>query len=158
MTAAALSHVIDLLLEEERLLAALVTLALEEQQALIASDFPRIESVSHQMIETAREIEAREEERRALLASLGPDIESLDDLAALAENLGVTGFAPTRDRLLQRAGELRAAQEANARLVLSAIRLRDRWASILSGHLSPTYSPQGQTTLQERSGFVSRSA
>lgn len=158
MNAAELGRILDLLAEEERLLGTLVTLALEEQRALIASDYPRIEAVSQRMLETVHAIEAREAERVNLVRAIAPGCETLDDLAALADNLGVTGFGETRDRLLERARELREAQEANARLVLAALRLRDRWAAILAGHLSPTYGPAGQTTLQEGSGFVSRSA
>jgi flagellar biosynthesis/type III secretory pathway chaperone len=158
VSTAALGRILDLLAEEERLLGELITLAREKQQALIASEYPRIEAVSHRMLETVRQVETREAERMKLLGTLAGPCETLDDLVALAEDHGVTGFEVARDRLLERARELREAQEANARLVLGAIRLRDRWAAILSGHLAPTYGPAGQTTLQEGSGFVSRSA
>lgn len=158
MSAEVYARVLDLLREEERLLGELVGLALEKQRALIASDYPAIESAAAHMLEAARRIDARSEERMNLLRTIGEDTATLDDIAARAENLGMNGFAPVRQRLLEQAARLREVQEANARLVLSAIRLRERWAAILAGHLSPTYSPQGQATLQDGSGFVSRTA
>ncbi len=158
MSAALFREVLAVLRDEEQLLVALVGLARDEQRALIAADYPRVEAVSQQMLETVRRIEAREADRLDLLRTAGLAFHSLDELAARAENLGVHGFTDIRERLAARALELRELQEANARLVLNAIRIRDRWAAILAGHRSPTYSPSGQAAPQEGSGFVSKTA
>lgn len=158
MSAALARRILAILAEEERLLSSLCTLARDEQAALIASDYPRIEQLSLQMLELAAAIEDREAERMNLIRELDPAIQSLDDLVARAENLGMTDAAHLRQRLLEQAYALRELQETNARLVLNAIRLRDRWAAILGGHLSPTYGAGGEVTIQEGSGFVSRSA
>lgn len=158
MTAALLREALAILRDEEQLLAALVGLAREEQRALIAADYPRVEAVSQQMLEAVRRIEAREADRLNLLRTVGLAFHTLDDLAAHAENLGVEGFAEVRERLAARALELREVQEANARLVLNAMRVRDRWAAIVAGHTSPTYSPTGQAAQQEGPGFVSKTA
>lgn len=158
MNAQVYAQVLDLLREEEHLLAQLVALAREAQRALIASDYPAIEATAAHMLEAARRIETRSAERTNLLRTIGQEAATLDQIATHAENLGVQGFHHIRQRLLTQAAHLSDLQEANARLVLGAIRIRERWAAILAGHLSPTYSPQGQPTLQEGSGLVSRTA
>ncbi len=158
MSATAVARILELLAEEEQLLRSLCALARDEQAALIASDYPRIEQLSLQMLELAGAIEAREAERSQRIRTLDPAIQSLDDFVTRAEDLGMTGAAPLRERLLELAHTLRELQEANARLLLNAIRLRDRWAAILGGHLAPTYGAGGEVTIQEGSSFVSRSA
>lgn len=158
MSAQVYAHVLDLLREEEHLLGQLVALAREAQRALVASDYPAIEATAAHMLEAAGRIETRSAERMNLLRTIGQETATLDQIATSAENLGVQGLHEIRERLLTQAAHLRDLQEANARLVLGAIRIRERWAAILAGHLSPTYSPQGQTTLQEGSGIVSRTA
>jgi hypothetical protein len=159
MTAAAvLSSVLGLLLEEERQLARLIALALEEQAALLDSSFDRITSTSSAMIEAAGAIEAIEAERLALLRSIGAQDLTVEEILPLAEEFGINGFAEARVALSARARELRDAQERNATLLLNAMKLRDRWANLLGGFSSPTYGAQGKRTPGEGSGFVSRSA
>ncbi len=159
MTAAAvLSSVLGLLLEEERQLARLITLALDEQAALLDSSFDRITSTSSAMIEAAGTIEAIEAERLALLRSIGAQDLTIEELFPLAEEFGINGFAEARLALSARARELRDAQERNATLLLNAMKLRDRWANLVGGFSSPTYGAHGKRTSGEGSGFVSRSA
>lgn len=159
MTAAAvLTSVLSLLLEEETQLARLITLALDEQAALLDSNFDRITGTSAAMIDAANAIEAIEAERIALLRSIGAQDLTIEELLPLAEEFGINGFAEARLALSARARELRDAQERNATLLLNAMKLRDRWANLLGGFSSPTYGAQGLRTPGEGSGFVSRSA
>lgn len=159
MTAAAvLTSVLSLLLEEETQLARLITMALDEQAALLDSNFDRITGTSAAMIDAANAIEAIEAERIALLRSIGAQDLTIEELLPLAEEFGINGFAEARLALSARARELRDAQERNATLLLNAMKLRDRWANLLGGFSSPTYGAQGLRTPGEGSGFVSRSA
>ena len=80
------------------------------------------------------------------------------DPVALADDLGVGGFAAARLQLVARAQELRDAQEQNARLLLNAMKLRDRWANLLGGFVAPGYSSDGRRHTSAARGTVSRSA
>ena len=153
-----LQEVLEILLAEEQELCVLLTLALEEQQALIESDFPRLTEVSARMFEVSGTVESLESSRLNLLRSAGLRGESIEELLPLADDLGVDGFAEARLRMAASAQELRDAQETNARLLLNAIKLRDRWENMFSGLASPTYGAQGQRNLRDGSGYVSRSA
>lgn len=158
MDARVLNAVLTLLCEEERALGALIQLALDEQQALIQSDFDRITSVSARMAEAAEALEGLEEERLNLLRSAGAESLTLEELLPLADDLGVSGFAEARLQLGARARELRDAQELNARLLLNAMKLRDRWANLLGGYLAPGYGADGRRSMRDARGTVSRSA
>ena len=153
-----LASVLELLLEEERHLSALLDLALQEQSALIESDFDRIARVSESMQDLASAIESLEAKRLNLLKTAGADALSLQELLPLADDLGVGGFAAARLQLVARAQELRDAQEQNARLLLNAMKLRDRWANLLGGFVAPGYSSDGRRQTSAARGTVSRSA
>ncbi len=156
--AATLAQVLELLCEEERALADLLNLALDEQSALIESDFERISHVSDQMLERAGGIERLESKRLNLLRSAGAESLTLEELLPLADDLGVSGFGAARLQLVARAQELRDAQEQNARLLLNAMKLRDRWANLLGGMVAPGYSSTGRRNTNATRGTVSRSA
>lgn len=153
-----LERVLELLLHEERHLSRLLALALEEQSALLESNFDRITATSAAMVEAANAIEALESERLNLLRTIGAEDRTIEDLLSLADDLGITGFAEARLALSVRARELKDAQERNANLLLNAMKLRERWANMLGGFTSPTYGAQGKRTARDGSGFVSRSA
>lgn len=156
--AATLEQVLGLLIDEERQLSRLFALALEEQTALLESGFDRITAISAGMLEAANTIEALESERMNLLRTIGAEDLTIEELLPLADDLGVAGFADARLRLSVRARELKDAQERNAKLLVNAMKLRDRWANMLGGLASPTYGAQGQRTSRDGTGFVSRSA
>jgi hypothetical protein len=153
-----LQRVLSLLCEEETALSGLLELALQEQAALINSDFEAITSASNQMLAAAERIEHLEATRLNLLRSAGLDSLTLEDLLPLADDLGVEGFASARLQLGARARELRDAQEQNARLLLNAMKLRDRWANLLGGFMAPGYGSNGRRNIGEQRGTVSRSA
>jgi hypothetical protein len=158
-SAAVLEEVLALLCEEEKALTALIALALDEQQALVESDFDGVATISAGMLDAANAIEAIEANRLILLRTFGADELTLDQLLPLADDLGVSGFAAARLRLGARAQELRDAQEQNARLLLNAMKLRDRWANLLGGYIAPGYSRSGgRQPAGESRGTVSRSA
>lgn len=152
------AQVLELLLEEERQLAALLSLALQEQSALIESDFERIADVSERMQGAAAGIDALETKRLNLLKTVGADALSLQELLPFADDLGVGGFDAARMQLAARAQELKDAQEQNARLLLNAMKLRDRWANLLGGLVAPGYSSDGRRNSTATRGTVSRSA
>lgn len=152
----ALESLVDMLMRQEVGLAELVGLALEEQAALVSSDYPAIERVSAAMIEAAQRLDALDRDRQALAERFGAvQTTATDHLAAHA---GADGFAAVQDRLLARAHELRAIQEANARLILSAVKVRERWYGMLAGRGAPTYGAAGRQSLHSARGIVSRSA
>ena len=153
-----LGQVLALFCEEEDALTELIRLALEEQEALVQSDFDGITSISNRMVEVANTIERFEGDRLNLLRSVGAEALTLEELLPLADDLGVSGFAEARLRLGARARELRDAQEQNARLLLNAMKLRDRWANMLGGHLAPGYGSDGRRNVSNSRGTVSRSA
>jgi hypothetical protein len=61
-------------------------------------------------------------------------------------------------RLVARAAELKEAQEGNARLLLSAMRLQEKWMNMFGALASPTYGADGLQEPQHGRRFVSRSA
>lgn len=156
--AAVLAELLELLCEQERALAGLITLALDEQAALIDSDFDRITAISARMLDAAAAIERIETTRLNLLRSVGAESATLEELLPLADDLGVSGFAAARLQLVARAQELKDAQEQNARLLLNAMKLRDRWANLLGGYLAPGYGANGKRNAGDSRGTVSRSA
>jgi hypothetical protein len=155
---AVLQEVLDLLCEEEQALASLFSLALEEQTALIQSDFEAISSISERMLEAAADVESFEDRRLNLLRSVDAESLTLEELLPLADDHGVTGFAAVRLQLGARAQELKDAQELNARLLLNAMKVRDRWANLVGGYLAPGYSNNGRRNVGDSRGTVSRSA
>lgn len=157
-TAALLDELLQTLLEEEATLSKLLGLALEEQEALVESDFDAIDSVSAQMAEVAGVLESLEQRREQLMESVGQAGCTFEELAALADNHGVGGFSEARTRLAVAARELREAQECNANLIMGAMRLRERWLGLLAGMEAPTYGAGGRQELSQGRGFVSRSA
>ena len=154
-----LDSLLRTLLEEERVLTTLVALALEEQQALVISDYEAIESVSQDMQAAAASLEELEVQREALLRAMDARDATLADVVPTAHELGVAGFGEARERLIERATELQEAQERNARLILNAVKLRERWFNLLGGvGGSSTYGSGGRQDASLRRGFVSRSA
>lgn len=157
-TAAMLQEVLDILLEEERELGTLIALALEEQQALLESDFPRLTEVSARMFEISGTVESLEASRLNLLRTADLEDLTVEELLPLADDLGIDGFAEARLRMAASAQELRDAQETNARLLLNAMKLRDRWQNLFGGFVTPTYGASGQRSVRDGQGYVSRSA
>jgi len=152
-----LEALLAVLLEQEATLGRLVGLALDEQRALVHSDYAAVERVAGELQAAANLLDAHERRRDALIAALG-NPETLGDLVPLAEQDGVAGFAEARLRLMSSASALRAAQEQNARLIIDAVRLRERWYGLLAGIASPTYGARGRQDLGPGRGLISRSA
>ncbi|MBA4180997.1 MAG: hypothetical protein C0506_10455 [Anaerolinea sp.] len=156
--ALSLETMLNLLLEEESALRRLVGLAIQEQGALVDSDYGAIERVSNAMHAASDRIEALEQQRVKLAAGLGNAEATLEELLPLAEELGIHGLAESRLRLAALAAELQEAQEHNARLLLSAVKLRERWVNHIAGMAPSTYGSEGKQHLSQARGMVSRSA
>lgn len=146
------------LTREESVLNDLLRSAEKMRDALIASDFALLEDVNAAMQSSAAELAQLEEARQALLASLQDPPATVDQAFALASELGLAGLSATRSRLAGTALSLQQAQERNARLVLGAVRLRERWFNMLAGMVSPTYGAGGRQNPASGRRFVSRSA
>lgn len=156
---ATLEQLLQTLIDEEHVLAELVSLATDEQNALVLADHAAIQAVSAVLQTVAAGLEGLEKQRESLLSSIDGGCSTLSDLLPLARTLGVTGFAEAQTRLRARATELRQAQERNARLILGALRLRERWFNLLGGvGRASTYGAAGRQDAGLRRGFVSRSA
>ncbi len=153
---ALLHELLGTLLKEEELLARLSGLSQVQRQALINSQFAAIESINDEMIATANELLPLEQMRITVIEQLG--VATLSEAAALADNLGVAGFAQAQKRLLAAATDFRSGQEQNASLVLHAIRLRDRWMNFLGGKTTPTYGAGGKREVTQQRQIVSRTA
>jgi len=153
----ALQAVVEVLLREEGLLLALIEQAGKERQALIDSDFEALGEVTREMLQTAADLEAQEQRRDQLLASLGLEGATLTTLIEGAAGDSPAALSGARDRLLERAGELRHAQEQNANLLLSAATMRERWLRLLTNMASPTYGARGEQRSNDQR-FLSRSA
>lgn len=156
--AAILETMLELLLREEESLARLIAFALDEQQALIASDFDAIDRVSAAMQAEADAMEQLERQRGAMLEALGLPEASLETLVPEAVAAGLPAFTEVRLRMAARAAELQDAQERNARLLLGAVKLQERWMNMLGGLTSSTYGAAGKQQLRPGRGIVSRSA
>jgi hypothetical protein len=154
----ALAALWDVLGREEALLGDLLRHADAMRDALISSDYLALAAVTDEMTAGAERMEALEQERDELVASLGLDDASLHAVAALADTLGMKGFATVRQRLARAAAALHEAQERNAGLILGAARIRQRWFALLAGRSSPTYGSGGRHGQAHQAGFVSRSA
>ena len=150
--------VLSTLVAEEETLAALIVLALQEQEALVISDYPEITRVGSAMLETASTLDNLERRRASLLASVQCEGLTLDRLVPLADDQGVEGFAAARIALIARANELRDAQERNARLLLSAMKLQEKWMNMFASLTATTYGADGMQEHQRGRRFVSRSA
>lgn len=155
---AILQSVLATLLEEERGLAALIVLAVQEQEALIASDYTEITRVSDAMLSAANSLDALEERRGDLLAGISAPDASFDALIDLASENGVAGFDDARAALASRAAELRDAQERNALLLISAMKLHERWVAMFGSLTTSTYGAAGQQEHHRGRQFVSRTA
>lgn len=153
-----LEAVLQTLLQEEAGLQELVVLAIQEQEALITSDYAAINRIGDDMLAVAHRVEDLERERQALLEPLSTGDLHLDALVPSFDAAGIPGFAAARLRLIARANELRDAQERNARLILAAVKLQERWMSMFAALSSPTYSADGSQDLQASRGLMSRSA
>lgn len=156
--AESLRSVLAVLLEEENKLIRLNALARAEQHALVSSNYDEIERVSNEMHAAADQIDALESQRSGMIGALGlPDV-TLTDLLPLAEHYGVDGLREASERMLRLAADLRAAQEGNARLLLSAVKLRERWVNHVAGMHASTYGAAGKQQIRQSRGIVSRSA
>jgi len=156
--AAVFEQVLRTLRAEEAELAALTALAGQELDALMRSDYAAIDAASASMALHARDIEDLEGERKRLLAPLHLEEATLDMVVPVAESAGVEGFAEIRSRLLAGAAELREAQERNARLLLAAMKLQERWITMFGALSSPTYGADGSQDRQAGHRLMSRSA
>ncbi len=157
-TAGILGSVLTTLLAEEQELADLIELAIAEQRALVASDYAEITRVSEAMLVAASGLDVLEHRRESLLQGIGQSEATLDQLLPLADEAGVVGFGAARLALVARANELRQAQEQNARLLLSAMRMQEKWFAMFGALASPTYGARGQQEQVGGERFVSRSA
>jgi flagellar biosynthesis/type III secretory pathway chaperone len=155
----ALATLLKTLIAEEETLGRLVALALEEQHALMMSDRQAIERISANMHTVADGMDDLERQREALMSAIDATGATLADLVPLAEEHHIEGFDAARAALLQRVAELKEAQERNARLILGAVRLQERWMNVIGG-LEPasTYGSAGRQDPGHRRGFVSKSA
>jgi flagellar biosynthesis/type III secretory pathway chaperone len=153
----ALATLLGLLEEEEGAIVSLLELAGAEHTALIESDFKQLDDITIRMIRIAEKLEAAEEQRSQLLRSLGIPGAGLAEVAKLAETHGMHDFAPAKERLLDATTRLQDTQEQNARLVLSAARMRERWLAMLTRMANPTYTADGANGDQGYR-FVSKSA
>jgi len=153
-----LEAVLNLLFEEEAQLARLLGLALEEQRALVTSNVGALEEINARMLELADGLDVIENRRVALLGEFAEDVETLGDLVPLAQQLGVDGFDAARERLVDAAVRLQQAQESNARLIMAAMRLGERWMNLAAGMTSPTYGAAGKRRAGRSNGLMSRSA
>jgi hypothetical protein len=152
-----IEQLLRLLVKEEGELVRLIELAHQERDALVSSNYAALAAVSEEMLAVAGMLEGFEEERARLLQDLDTPGATLGDLEPLAVAAGVDGLAEARARMLAQTAELQEAQEQNARLILSATRLRERWFRLLAGMDSATYTQAGQAQ-QGGQRFVSRSA
>src|SRR5262249_24875351 len=135
----------------------LVCLALDEQRALIESDYEAILRLSTEQTVVADRIDQLDTVREALVTELDHG-DTLQQIRTLADSLGMDGFEAMRERLYVRALELRQAQEMNAQLILNAVKLKERWYAMLAGMASSTYGAAGKQELRPSRGIVSRSA
>ena len=153
-----LEEMLDLLLREEEGLSRLISFALEEQQALISSDYDAITRVSAAMQTEAEAMEQLEHERGEMLQALGQPDATLEALIPEAIAAGLPAFTEVRLRMAVRAAELQEAQERNASLLLGAVKLQERWMTMLGGLIPSTYGAAGKQQLRQGRGIVSRSA
>lgn len=153
----ALGALLALLEEEESSIVALLGLASAEHDALVSSDFSRLDDITARMLRIAERLEHAEVQRSQLLRSLGIPGAGLTEVAELAESHGMDGFGDAKERLLDATTRLQDAQEQNARLVLSAARMRERWLAMLTRMANPTYNADGARGDQGYR-FVSKSA
>ncbi len=156
-TPAGYERLLNVLLREERLLGELLTLAREEQFAIIHADYAGIQRLSGRMEEAADAMETLATEREALVAEIDTG-QTLAEIAQAAETHGMRSLTRARRRLRMQVDELRGAQETNARLVIEAMRIRERWYGMLAGGVTATYGAAGQAEMRRGRGLVSRSA
>lgn len=146
------------LAREEAALTELLRQADATRDALIASDFAALESANRSMQSSTSELLRLGRERETLLVSFGGPGATLNDALALASELGLSLLEVRRQRLAATASLLQQAQERNARLVLGAVRLRERWFNMLAGMISPTYGSAGRQNPAASRRFVSKTA
>ena len=156
--AQSLGAILALLLEEEQGLLRLNVLALAEQRALVSSDYEEIERVSNEMHVVADQIELSELRRVRMMNAVGEPEATLSDLLPLADLHGVAGLRDASTRMISLADQLREAQEGNARLLLGAVKLRERWVNHVAGMHASTYGAEGKQQIRQSRGIVSRSA
>jgi hypothetical protein len=150
---------LPLLLGEEQTLNALVDAAGRLGHALVVPDYDAILLISEELTALSAGMERLERNRVALTGELGFAAEAaLSAIADAAEAEGTTVLRVIRERMLARARELQTIQERNAALVLSAVRLRDRWVNLLAGMMTGTYSSGGRAEMQQDRRIVSKSA
>jgi flagellar biosynthesis/type III secretory pathway chaperone len=148
---------VAVLLEQEQCLGELLDLAEEEQRALIHCDYEAVQSVAGRMTAVAAAMDDLEARRDAIVTRLDAG-ETLREVARAADDLSMPALGGLRTRLIESVGRLRVAQEQNARLILDALRVQDRWYALLSGQVAPTYGAGGRAHLRTSRGLVSKSA
>ena len=147
-----------ILMAEEYELATLVTLALSEQEALVLADTPEIARLSSEMLAITGRMESLESARQRLLDEVGLAGATLADVLPIAEAGQVPDISGSRDRLVALATDLREVQERNARLILGAMRVRERWANLLANLGSSTYGASGRAFPERGPAYLSKSA
>jgi len=153
-----LEGVLDTVLAETDEIAALVGLALEERAALVASEYDQIARLSDAMTVRADTMAALERRRDELLRELALPDATLDELRLLADRLGVEGFGEARESLRRQVAELQQVQESNARLLLSAMKLHEKWMAMFAALAFPTYDAGGQQESRAGRPMLSRTA
>lgn len=151
-------ELLDVLQEQEAGLDALVVIAERQQEALVDSNYEAIERTAREMAEATVIVGELDLKRADLLSGLGREDASMADLVDEAASAGVTGFAETRDGLDRSMAALRAVQELNAHVIISASKLVERWAAALSGLIGSTYGSEGKAEMGETRSFLSRQA
>lgn len=149
----------DVLELEEAVLSNLVREADRMRDGLIANDLETLQDATSRMDALSEDLGGLEQEREHLVECLGTAPISLNELCSLAETLGITGLSRARQRLAAAAANLQDAQERNARLVLGATRIQERWIRLIAGQAGGnTYGSTGAQHHDPRRGFVSKSA
>jgi hypothetical protein len=154
-TRSVLEQLLATLAEEEARVLELVQLASRERDALVNSDYATLNAVTETMLQAAGRLDSCEERREALLAALGKEGAGLNEIVALAELHGMDGFSRKGEQLRESTAQLQELQEQNARLILSAAQLRERWLNMLTRLTSPAYGSGNEASGHR---FLSRSA
>lgn len=144
---------LHILAAEEAILGELTGLAREMRQALVASDFERVNAVAMEMDQASRRLRMAEDERERVVTAMAGPGATVSDLEAA----GLPELDGVRARLLAAVEALQEAQEQNANVILGASRLVDRWLGVIVRLVDPTYGAEGKARHGGEPRFVSKS-